>query len=135
MARWILAFLAAGTVYVAGDISWVTLTRAAIYQPVLGPLLAAKFDPAAGIAFYLVYLAGILTFGVAPGLKSGSWTRSLAFGALFGLVAYATYDLTNQATLKLWSTRISLIDIGWGALITGAASTAGCLAANLVRPR
>jgi uncharacterized membrane protein len=135
MARWIVAYLAAGVAFIAGDITWITLTGDAIYRPVLGPLLAARVDVAAGAAFYLIYLAGVLAFGVAPGLKRRAWMRSLAWGALFGLVAYATYDLTNQATLKLWSTRITLFDMGWGAVISGVASAVGCAAGMIVSRR
>ncbi len=133
MLAWIFAYVAAGIVFIAGDITWITLTGPVIYRPVLGPLLADKVDPVAGAAFYLVYFVGVVAFGVAPGLKSRSWLKSIGWGALFGLVAYATYDLTNQATLRTWSTTITLCDMGWGAVITGVASAVGCRAGMLLR--
>jgi uncharacterized membrane protein len=133
VSRWILAYLAAGLVFIAGDFTWISLTGPVIYRPVLGPLLADRIDLGAAIAFYLVYFIGVLAFGVAPGLRSGSWMKSLGSGALFGLVAYATYDLTNQATLKTWSATITVSDMAWGAFITGIASAVGCRAAMIIR--
>ena len=129
MTSWSAAFVASGAVYIAGDLSWITVTAPTLYRPVIGPLMAQTMDVRAGVAFYLIYIVGILAFGVASGLRACAWTRALASGALFGLVAYATYDLTNQATLRVWSTQISVIDIAWGAGITALASTAGYLAA------
>jgi len=133
MARWLLAYVAAGLVFVAGDVTWISLTGSVIYRPVIGPLLADKVDPAAGAAFYLVYFIGVVAFGVAPADPNRSWRRSFGWGALLGLVAYGTYDLTNQATLKVWSSTITLCDMAWGALITGVASAVGRRAAALIR--
>ena len=130
MARWAAAYAASGAVYIAGDLSWITLTGPGLYRPVIGSIMSEAFDVKAGIAFYLVYITGIVAFGAAAGLRPRNWTRALASGALFGLVAYATYDLTNLATLKVWSTGISLIDMTWGALITALASGIGCVAAT-----
>ncbi len=135
MMRWIIAYIASGAAFLAGDIVWLTVMGPRLYRPAIGPLLADKMNPAAAVAFYLLYLVGVVAFGVAPGLREGGWTRSLAWGALFGLIAYATYDLTNQATLKLWPTRLSLADMAWGAAITAAASAAGCAAALAVGKR
>ncbi|MDE2016454.1 MAG: DUF2177 family protein, partial [Hyphomicrobiales bacterium] len=84
----------------------------------------------AAAAFNLLYVAGLVAFGVMPGLASGRWTTSLAWGAAFGLVAYGTYDLTNQATLRNWSTTLSVVDMAWGAVLSGAASVAGYFAAS-----
>ena len=130
--RWTLGYLAAMAVFIAGDLSWLTLTSARIYRPVIGPLLADKPDLKPAIAFYLIYGIGILAFAIAPALKAGRPLAALGWGALLGLFAYGTYDLTNQATLRLWSTRLSLIDMAWGACITGLAALVGCLTARLV---
>ena len=132
MLKWIVAWLASGLVYAAGDMTWITVMGARLYRPVIGQLLAEHFDPRPGVVFYLIYATGIAAFAVRPGLHSGGWTRSLAWGALLGLVAYTTYDLTNQVTLKVWSTRISVIDIAWGAAITAVAAAVGCAAARTV---
>jgi len=119
------AWLATAVVFVALDISWITLTSAMIYQPVLAPLLAASVRPLAAVAFYLVYIGGIVLFAVRPGLRARRWTTAAGFGAALGLVAYGTYDLTNQATLKLWATHVTLLDMGWGMLATAVAAVAG----------
>ena len=132
MFKWIVAYLASGLVYAAGDFTWITLTGARLYRPVIGQLLADRFDPKPGAAFYLIYATGIVAFAVAPGLRAGGWTRSLLWGALLGLVAYGTYDLTNQVTLKLWSTRITLIDMAWGVAITAVAAAVGSATASTV---
>ncbi len=73
----------------------------------------------AAVAFYLIYVLGIVVFAVWPALESGDWRTALMRGAAFGFFAYATYDLTNLATLKVWSLKISLIDMAWGTLLTG----------------
>jgi uncharacterized membrane protein len=98
MARWIIACLTMAALFIAGDISWISLTGPVIYRPVLGPMLADTVDLGAGAAFYPVYFTGLAAFGLAPGLRNRSPLSSLAWGALFGLVAYGTYDLTNQST-------------------------------------
>ena len=130
MGKWIAGYLAALIVFVAGDLTWLTLTEPGLYHPVIGPILADKPNMAAALVFYLLYLTGVTVFAIAPGLRSGRSRTALAHGALFGLVAYGVYDLTNEATLKLWSTGLSLVDMAWGAVITGLAALAGCLAAK-----
>ena len=132
MTRWIIAYVAALVVFVAGDMGWLTLMGPRLYRPVLGPMLAEKPDVKTAVVFYLLYLVGIVAFAVAPGLRSGRPLVALGWGALFGLIAYGVYDLTNQATLKTWSVRLSLADMAWGAAITGLAALAGCLAARAV---
>jgi len=127
--RWTLAYLAALVVFLAGDLTWLRLTEPRLYRPVIGPMLADKPDIKAALAFYALYLIGVTVFAIAPALRSGRPLEALGWGALFGLVAYGTYDLTNQATLRLWSTRLSLTDMAWGAVITGLAALVGCLVA------
>jgi uncharacterized membrane protein len=83
----------------------------------------------AAVAFYLVYIFGVLFFAVRPALAAGDWRVGLLNGALFGFFAYATYDLTNLATLKGWSLPVSLVDIAWGAVLSAIAASAGSLAA------
>ena len=132
MAGWIIAYVAALVVFVAGDMTWLTLMGPRLYRPVLGPMLADKPDVKTAVAFYLLYLVGVTAFAVAPGLRTGRPLETLGWGALFGLVAYSVYDLTNQATLKVWSVRLSLVDMAWGAALTGLAALAGCLAARML---
>jgi uncharacterized membrane protein len=123
-------FIAYGSILVlfgALDFVWLSLTTASLYKPVLGPLLADQVRVGPAVAFYLLYLAGMVYFAVWPALNDGGWSRALLNGALFGLVAYATYDLTNLATLRLWSVRITLLDLGWGAFASALASCGSVL--------
>ena len=97
-----------------------------LYQPEIGPLLykgGVRMGPA--IAFYLLYILGMMVFAVGPALKGESWQTALVQGALLGFFCYATYDLTNYATLSLWSMKVTVLDMIWGTLLTGSASLAG----------
>ena len=132
MTRWIVGYVAGLVVFVAGDFGWLSLMGPRLYRPVLGPILADKPDGRTAIVFYLLYAVGIAAFATAPGLRAGRPVVALGWGALFGLVAYGVYDLTNQATLRVWSTRLSLADMAWGAALTGVAAFAGCLAARAI---
>jgi uncharacterized membrane protein len=130
MRKTVIATIVTILVFLAMDATWLTLTGDRLYRPRLGPLLAAKPDVAAAIAFYVIYLGGIVALAVRPGLEAGKLGRTALSAATLGLVAYATYDLTNQATLKLWSTTVTLCDLGWGVVVTTAAASAGYLAAR-----
>lgn len=130
--RWIVGYLVAMAVFIAGDLGWLTLMGPRVYRPVIGPLLADKPDLRPAIAFYLLYGIGILVFAIMPAVKVGRPLAALGLGALAGLFAYGAYDLTNQATLRLWSTRLSLIDMAWGACITGLAALVGCMTARML---
>ncbi|MGQ3045045.1 MAG: DUF2177 family protein, partial [Brevundimonas aurantiaca] len=87
-------------------------------------------DMKAAVAFYLISIAATVFFAVAPALKEGNWTRALINGAFLGFACYATYDLTNQATLNVWSTRLTLIDLAWGTVLTSTCAVAGFFAAR-----
>jgi uncharacterized membrane protein len=130
MLAYLVAYLASGAVFIAADMAWLSLAGPRLYRPILGPLLADKLNGGAAVAFYLLYLAGVLVLAVAPGLRSGAWRSAAAHGLALGLVAYGTYDLTNQATLRLWSTRLTLADMIWGGGLTAAAAMAGYFAAR-----
>jgi uncharacterized membrane protein len=86
----------------------------------------------AAILFYVLYIAGVLIFAVAPALRGGGWTTALLLGAALGFFAYMTYDLTNMATLKVWPVSLAVMDIAWGTLLTSLAATAGYVAASRV---
>ena len=123
MLKILIAYVSILVVFAALDFTWLTLTWPTLYRPALGPLLADKVQAAPAIAFYLIYLAGVVFFAVWPALKSGAWTTALLNGAVLGLVAYATYDLTNQATLRIWSFEVTILDLCWGALASALAAT------------
>jgi uncharacterized membrane protein len=112
--------------FAAIDTAWLTLTGDRLYRPLVGPALAENFRLAPAIFFYAIYAAGLTLFAVMPGMAEGGWRKTLIWGGLFGLFTYATYDLTNLATLKTWSLRLSLIDIAWGVCVSAASSASAC---------
>ena len=134
MRALVTSYLAAALVMGVLDFIWLRATVDPIYQPALSAVLAEKPNMPAAIAFYLVYLAGVVIFAIRPALADGDWKTALVKGALFGFFAYATYDLTNLATLKVWSLKISLMDIAWGTVLTAAAASAGAAAGMAVGP-
>jgi uncharacterized membrane protein len=114
MIRSLAAYFGAAVVFIALDAVWLTLTGATLYRPALAPLLADQPRLVPAALFYVVYLAGLALFAVKPALRTRRWWSAPVHGAAFGLVAYATYDLTNQATLKLWSTEVTATSpAGW----------------------
>jgi uncharacterized membrane protein len=133
MIRSLAAYFGAAVVFIALDAVWLTLTGATLYRPALAPLLADQPRLVPAALFYVVYLAGLALFAVKPALRTRRWWSAPVHGAAFGLVAYATYDLTNQATLKLWSTEVTVLDLGWGAFVSAAGATAGYFAGRLVK--
>lgn len=124
-----IAYAAAAIVMAGLDYVWLKWATDTLYQSALGGLLAEKPNMSAAVAFYLIYLVGVAIFALIPGLDESDWRVALVRGALFGFFAYATYDLTNLATLKGWPLRISLIDMAWGTVLTGSAAAAGVAAA------
>jgi len=128
--RYLLAYVGAGLTMGVLDAIWLTTMGDRLYRPVIGSIMADKPDMRAAIVFYVLYVFGIVFLAVLPGLREGSLTRTLTTAAVFGLVAYATYDLTNQATLRVWSTHITLIDMAWGTFVTTAAAAGGYLLAR-----
>lgn len=107
------------------DAVWLGLIATGWYQQALGHLMAARPRWGAAVVFYLVYAAGILVFVVMPHKDAPAWETVLAYGAFFGLVAYATYDLSNLATLKEWPVWITILDMAWGSVISATAALAG----------
>lgn len=131
---YVIAYLACILVMGGLDFFWLSSTSALLYHRDLGPLLAEDPNMTVAVIFYLIYIAGVLIFAVRPALASGDWRTAALYGALFGFFAYATYDLTNFATLKGWSVRVTLLDMAWGAILTSATATAGALAAQKLAP-
>ncbi len=135
MLKYLAGYLGAGLAFAAIDAVWLTTMTNRLYKPILGPILAEKPDMKAAVAFYLIYIAGIVLLAISPALKDGGLGRAAMNGAILGFVAYATYDLTNQATLNVWSTRMTVIDIIWGTVLTLSASSIGYLAARWAEGR
>jgi len=102
------------------DMLWLGFVASSFYKNQLGEMLQISWVPA--IAFYLVYLIGLIFFAVYPGVAEGSWKTALLYGALFGFFTYATYDMTNLATLKDWPIAVVAVDIIWGTILGASVS-------------
>jgi uncharacterized membrane protein len=130
MLRYALSYLATAVAFLVLDATWLTLTVNRLYRPYMGAIMADKPALGPAAAFYLIYIAAILVLAVLPAAKAGSRSQLLTRAAMFGLAAYATYDLTNQATLKDWSTVLTLADLAWGTFATTMAASVGFLVAR-----
>lgn len=135
MLVWIFAYIGAAVAMLVLDGAWLSFAAKRLYRPQLGDILLDGFRVAPAATFYFLYVAGIVFLAVAPGLAADKLGVALARGAALGFIAYATYDLTNQATLKRWSTLVSVADIAWGTLLTGLAAGAGFYAARWAAER
>ncbi len=128
MQRYLIAYFVMLALFPVLDFVWIGTVARGLYQGEIGALLAPRPNLAAAAAFYAIYSAGVLVFAIAPGL-AGDWRRALMLAAFFGLVSYATYDLTNLATLKGFTLKVGLADMAWGAAMTIAvAGVAGLVA-------
>lgn len=110
-------------VFFAIDIAWLGFIAKKLYRESLGYIMADSTNWPAAIIFYAMYIGGILFFVLNPALEKGSMNYAILVGALFGFITYATYDMTNLATLKDWPLKITIIDIIWGTSLN--ALTAG----------
>jgi uncharacterized membrane protein len=124
-ASFVVAYVVSLTLFVVIDLLWLTAMAGAVYRPALGDIAASAVNLVPAALFYLVYPIGVMIFVVVPALKSGNLRTSLLYGALFGFSSYATYDLTNHATLRNWTTQLTVIDIAWGCWLTAVAAAAG----------
>jgi uncharacterized membrane protein len=120
-----IAYGATLLAFVGIDFVWLSLAAERLYRPVLKDILLDGFRPAPAVIFYFIYAVGIVVFAVRPGLAAESPRLALLNGALFGLCAYATYDLTNQATLRGWATSLTLADLAWGTILTAISAVIG----------
>ena len=111
-------------VYFVIDILWLGLIARGFYRDQLGDLLRPETNWTAAIVFYLIFLVGLVVFVIQPAVDAGSWSEALWRGALFGFVAYATYDLTNLAVVRDWPLTMTIVDIAWGAVLAASGSIA-----------
>jgi uncharacterized membrane protein len=121
---YLVAYIGTLVVFAAIDASWLTVMGPLIYRPALVDILAPNLRIAPAIVFYLSYPIGVVAFAVAPGLRAGLASSAFFPALLFGALAYATYDLTNYATLRSWTLQITILDIVYGALASGIAAIA-----------
>lgn len=132
MKFWAVGYLATGVVMLVLDAVWLTVMGKALYRPALGDLLLDQFRLAPAAVFYFLYVLAIVVFAVAPAASTGKWTTALLYGAFLGLVCYGTYDLTNHATLKAWTTTLTVVDMAWGATLTAFSATMGFIIARAI---
>jgi len=135
MRRMIIAYISSLVAMLALDSVWLSVTASRLYHAELGPLLLPSFNIIPAAAFYLIYVAGIIVLVVRPALVERRLGAAPLRGALLGLVAYSTYDLTNQATMRGWSSTVTVADLCWGALLTALVATAGYCVTALIAPR
>ncbi len=105
------------TIFVAADMVWLGIIASRLYRPTLGDIAISGVNFPPAILFYAIYPIGLLIFAIQPALKSGSISTAAIYGALFGFFTYATYDLTNQATLRNWTLQLTLVDVAWGTIL------------------
>ena len=121
----IISYLLTVIVFFAIDMVWLGLIAKDLYHKYLGSFLSDKVNWTAAIIFYLLFIVGIFIFVIYPSVEKKSLINAVILGALFGFFTYATYDLTNYATLKNFPLNIVIIDLAWGSFLTSLVSIAG----------
>jgi uncharacterized membrane protein len=132
ITKYIIAYLATGLSFAVIDSVWLRTMYTRLYQPEIGEVLMKGLRWGPAVAFYLLYIMGMMVFAVGPALKAGQWQTAVMQGALLGFFCYATYDLTNYATLKIWSLKVTILDMIWGSFLTGSAALAGFWLTGLI---
>jgi len=127
----VVAWLGTGLAFAVLDLIWLTFVAQSFYRSQLGDLRAEVVNIPAAIAFYLVFVTGVVFFAVLPAAKEDSLWIAAGYGAFLGFLCYATYDLTNLATLRNWPVALTFVDLAWGTVLTAAASVGGLLAWRL----
>ena len=133
MTLYLIAYSSAAVVMFALDMIWLS-TMNGFYRREIGHLLSASPNWPVAVGFYLIFLAGLMVFVIVPEIATGDWQRAALFGALFGFFGYATYDLTNLSTMKDFSSKLSVVDMAWGAALSAVTSGAGVLGAVYFGP-
>lgn len=129
---YVKAYIATLIVFFVIDLIWLGVVARSFYASQLGNLLRDNLNFAVAGGFYFAYVVGIVYFAVAPALADGSWGRAAINGAILGLIAYGTYDMTNLATLRNWPVAMSIVDIAWGCLLTCVSAVSGYLLTRAV---
>jgi uncharacterized membrane protein len=119
-------------VFFAIDMFWLGVVSKNFYRAQIGSLLKTDVNWVAAIVFYLLFIVGLVIFVITPAVEKSSWMHAVMFGALFGLVCYATYDLTNLAVAKDWPLLITIVDMIWGAVLAASVSTVTYFIANAI---
>ena len=134
MMKLVYLYLLTLPVFFGIDMLWIGVLAKDFYRKNLGHLLRPDINWAAALIFYLLYIAGILIFATLPALEKHSLRQALVMGALFGFFAYATYDLSNLATLKDWPVNVVFVDILWGMFLTSSVAAASLFIGRWIMP-
>jgi uncharacterized membrane protein len=125
-------YLIALPVFFIIDMVWLVFVAKEFYQKQIGFLMRPDINWYAAIVFYLLFIAGLVTFVISPAMEKHSWIHALLFGAFFGLITYATYDLTNLATTKNWPLLVTIVDLIWGTVLAASISVITYLIASRI---
>jgi uncharacterized membrane protein len=131
---YIIAYVASLIVFGVLDAIWLTTMASRLYRPALGEILLDDLRLVPALAFYFLYPIGLVVFAAIPAVRAESAATAIAYGALFGFLAYATYDLTNYATLRNWTLQITIIDLVYGAVVAALTSLAAYFAIRAASP-
>ncbi|MEX1377466.1 MAG: DUF2177 family protein [Eubacteriales bacterium] len=132
MINSILQYLIVFAIFLVIDFVWLGLAAKKLYSKNLGYLMKEKPNFVAAFVFYSIFVVGLMAFVINPAIEKGSLLDALKWGALYGFVTYATYDLTNLATVKDWPIKITLIDLLWGTFVSCATSVLGYIAISTI---
>ncbi|HAS80857.1 MAG: hypothetical protein UR25_C0004G0048 [Candidatus Nomurabacteria bacterium GW2011_GWE1_32_28] len=114
------------------DMIWLGLVAKNFYAKHIGFLMKTNINWTAAIVFYLIFIVGLIIFVIMPALEKNSWVTALLLGALFGFITYATYDLTNLATIKDWPLVVTIIDLIWGTVLAASVSVVSFFIASKI---
>lgn len=128
--KYIALFLTSIVIFFAIDMLWLGFVAKNFYREKLSFIFTGEVNWPAALTFYLIYIIGILYFAILPALNTGNWNLALLNGALLGFLCYATYDLTNMATIKQWPLIVVVVDIIWGTVLTGSVAVLSYFAAS-----
>jgi uncharacterized membrane protein len=135
MIRFFAAYVCTAAVFFPIDLIWIGGIARDFYRRGLGSLMSDQPNIPVAVVFYILYAVGLTLFAVMPGLTQGSWRVAAMWGGLFSFFAYATYDLTNLATLKGFPWQVALVDMAWGTVLGAFACALGCVIARFVLER
>lgn len=132
MLLFLKLYLIAFVLFFVIDLLWLGIVAKDIYKKYLGHLMSTQVNWVAAMIFYLLFIGGLVFFVIMPAVEAESLGKAILYGALFGFITYATYDLTNLATLKDWPIQITIIDLTWGTFLGTSVSLLSYLFYNLI---
>lgn len=135
MLKYVLAYVSTALIFFVLDFIWLSTMATSFYRARIPDIMAADVNYTAAVLFYLMFVAGVVIFAVSPALDSGRLATAAIYGALFGFMAYGTYDLTSQATLKQWSTIVTIVDMAWGTFASASAASLSYLVTRALLSR